>query len=166
MIDHFEGPYRFLSNFHPCGVRLDGIVYPSVEHAYQAAKTNDATERERIRRAPRAGDAKAFGNKLVKVDDWEVRRQATMRMLLRQKFAYGSKLASQLLDTGVDELVEGNWWNDTFWGVCRGKGENRLGYLLMGIRSDLRKAAQAAKFKLDEVDCADAPIGETPYKEE
>jgi predicted NAD-dependent protein-ADP-ribosyltransferase YbiA (DUF1768 family) len=39
--------------------------------------------------------------------------------------------------TGDEELVEGNWWNDTFWGVCNGVGENNLGKLLMKIRAEL-----------------------------
>lgn len=41
MIAEFHGPYLFLSNFFPATVQLDGIPYPSVEHAYQTAKTLD-----------------------------------------------------------------------------------------------------------------------------
>ena len=48
-IDHissFTGDYSFLSNFHPAEVSLDDINYPSVEHAYQAAKTLNKEERK------------------------------------------------------------------------------------------------------------------------
>ena len=45
MINEFQGDYRFLSNFHPAEVEMDGIKYPSVEHAYQAAKSLDKDER-------------------------------------------------------------------------------------------------------------------------
>ena len=41
MIKEFKGEYRFLSNFWPCMVKVDGIVYPTSEHAYQASKTNN-----------------------------------------------------------------------------------------------------------------------------
>lgn len=48
------------------------------------------------------------------------------------------KLRSQLLSTGTAELVEGNWWNDRYWGVCNGRGENHLGKILMRIREELK----------------------------
>lgn len=44
-------------------------------------------------------------------------------------------LQAKLLETGNEELVEGNYWGDTFWGVCRGRGENHLGKLLMKVRT-------------------------------
>ena len=47
-IDSFSGEHKFLSNFYPCNVTLDDIGYPSVEHAYQAAKTLNPEERQII----------------------------------------------------------------------------------------------------------------------
>jgi predicted NAD-dependent protein-ADP-ribosyltransferase YbiA (DUF1768 family) len=44
-----------------------------------------------------------------------------------------------LLETGDAELVEGNWWDDTFWGVCNGVGQNNLGKILMDTRRELRE---------------------------
>lgn len=44
-----------------------------------------------------------------------------------------------LLKTGDEELVEGNTWGDTFWGVCKGKGRNELGKILMKVREEFRK---------------------------
>jgi len=38
-INTFRGKYRFLSNFYYAEVNYEGIRYPTVEHAYQAAKT-------------------------------------------------------------------------------------------------------------------------------
>jgi predicted NAD-dependent protein-ADP-ribosyltransferase YbiA (DUF1768 family) len=61
-----------------------------------------------------------------------------MRELLRQKFAKPSILADRLIDTGNCQLIEGNYWGDTFWGVCKGKGENWLGKLLMEIRAEIQ----------------------------
>lgn len=40
--------------------------------------------------------------------------------------------------TAEELLVEGNNWNDTFWGVCRGRGENNLGRILMKVRSEVK----------------------------
>ena len=53
-IDSFHGVYRFLSNFWPAQVALDGIVYPTVEHAYVAAKTIDTIVRMEIKNSRKA----------------------------------------------------------------------------------------------------------------
>ncbi|GAH15684.1 unnamed protein product, partial [marine sediment metagenome] len=55
VIQEFQGEYRFLSSFYPAEVELDGVTYPTVEHAFQAAKTLDSAQREFIRSAPRPG---------------------------------------------------------------------------------------------------------------
>ena len=138
-IDSFTGDYRWLSNFQFADVTLDGVVYPSVEHAYQAAKTDDAEIRAAIR-AGTAAAAKRIGRGL-RPPGWTERSLAVMEGLLRQKFARAD-LRAKLLATGDEELIEGNWWNDTFWGVFRGKGHNHLGKILMRIRQDLRAATE------------------------
>jgi ribA/ribD-fused uncharacterized protein len=143
-IAFFRGRWEFLSNFYPSEVKLKGKTYPTVEHAFQAAKTLDEADRERIRLAETAGQAKAMGRKVALRSGWAVGnngiRVQVMRALLKQKFAPGTELAQKLLDTEDREIVEGNTWNDTFWGVCNGKGKNRLGELLMAIREELRNA--------------------------
>ena len=145
MIDSFGGEYRFLSNFYPSPVRWGGIDYPTVEHAFQAQKTEIEATRLRIADLPLAKDAKKAGRQLPLPPNWSVRRIIVMSLLLRQKFAPGSPLAGRLLATGDEELVEGNWWHDNFWGDCRcGRpeclepGQNELGKALMTIREDLR----------------------------
>lgn len=139
MIDQFRGAYRWLSNFSPAEVVLDGVTYPTVEHAYQAAKTLDHSIRERIRQADTPGRAKKAGRGLRSCrPDWGQVRLEIMEHLLWQKFTRAPWRA-QLLATGKRELVEGNWWGDQFWGVCEGRGENHLGQLLMRIRQELRQ---------------------------
>jgi ribA/ribD-fused uncharacterized protein len=137
MIDKFEGSYQFLSNFYPCYVEFEGKTYASTEHAFQAAKTLDPQEREKIRKAGTPGTAKRLGKKVHLRKDWESVKIEVMHAVLQQKFKRGSPLAKMLLETGDQELVEGNTWNDTFWGKCRGKGKNHLGRLLMLVRQEL-----------------------------
>lgn len=140
MIDSFDGAYGFLSNFHPTEVRFEGASYASVEHAYQAAKTKDKSVRQTIAEATTPGIAKRMGNKIPLRMDWSEVRVGVMRKLIHQKFSgKHPRLQKALLETGNEELVEGNWWNDTFWGVCAGKGENNLGKLLMERRAELRE---------------------------
>ena len=103
-------------------VDFEGEVYPTVEHAFAAAKTLDPTEREVIRLAPRPGDAKRLGRQVALRSGWDDLRVGVMRGLLARKFAPATDLAARLLATGDAQLVEGNTWGDRFWGVCRGQG--------------------------------------------
>ncbi|MEJ2069329.1 MAG: NADAR family protein [Syntrophobacterales bacterium] len=144
-IDDFEGDYAFLSNFTPAPVILEGVRYPTVEHAYQAAKTLEPGNREKIRQASTPGLAKKLGRKLEKRPDWPDLKVDIMRDLVRQKFEEQSDLKKRLLATGEIELVEGNTWHDNFWGECRCArcaalpGQNWLGRILMEVRSQLKE---------------------------
>lgn len=133
VIDSFSGSYRFLSNFYPCPIVYENDLYPSLEHAFQAAKTTDSKEREWVRSARQPGEAKRRGRKVTKRSEWDDIRVNVMRELLLQKFN-NPELRQRLLNTGEAQLIEGNNWGDVFWGVCRGRGENWLGKLLMEVR--------------------------------
>jgi len=141
VIDHFRGKHAALSNFSPAWVWLEGRRYPSVEHAYQAAKTLDLYERARIRAARSPGEAKRLGRSVALRPGWDTARLGVMRRLLVQKFDQ-AKFAEVLLSTGDAQLVEGNDWGDVFWGVCRGEGKNYRGLMLMDIRHELRVARE------------------------
>ncbi len=137
VIDKFSGEYRFLSNFYPSKVSLDGIDFPSVENAYQAAKNFD-WDRRKMFVTLTAAEAKREGQKTMMRPDWEQVKVLIMTNLVRDKFTRHQDLREQLLATGDAELIEGNWWGDTFWGVCKGKGENHLGKVLMKVREELK----------------------------
>jgi ribA/ribD-fused uncharacterized protein len=141
MISEFQNEYRFLSNFWPVpgGVTLDGskVRFPTVEHAYQAAKVKDLNAWHQVAKMKSPGEAKRWGRTVVLRTDWEHVRLPTMLSLVCQKFAI-DPLRTQLLETGNQELIEGNRWNDTFWGVCHGVGSNHLGKILMQVRRELR----------------------------
>lgn len=137
-IESFSGEHRFLSNFFPCDMEVAGVRYPTLEHAFQAEKTTNPTEREIIRIARTPGQAKALGRRVTLREGWNELRVDVMRELLRIKFS-DRVLRAELLATGDARLVEGNHWNDRFWGVCKGKGENWLGRLLMELREELAR---------------------------
>lgn len=140
-IDSFKGDYAFLSNFYPCRILVDGYVYPSVEHAYQASKTVDPTERAHICAAKDPAEAKRRGRKVHLQPRWDEIRLQVMLTLLRQKFE-DPRLRHMLAATGDAELEEGNWWGDAFWGTVRGAGENWLGQLLMHIRNEVAQGKE------------------------
>jgi ribA/ribD-fused uncharacterized protein len=137
-IDSFSGQYRFLSNFWPAAVEHEGVMYPSVEHAYQAAKTLDPAERRRIAALRTPSEAKKAGRALPLRADWETAKFVVMEACARDKFTRHPELRRALLDTGDAYLEEGNAWGDRVWGVYQGEGENRLGKILMQVRDDLR----------------------------
>ncbi len=140
----FSGEYRFLSNFYPSEVLLDGRKYVSVEHAYQAAKISiqglPKDEANRLRKPFIEADTPAIAKKLGRQvrlrDDWESVKVNIMVGLLRQKF-HESPLKDQLLATGDRHLEEGNHWGDRIWGTVNGVGKNYLGKSLMLIRYEL-----------------------------
>lgn len=139
-IDSFQGEFEFLSNFYPAWVRFESVRFATVEHAYQFARTLDAEGRKQIRYAPTPGQAKRSGRKAPTREDWVEIKVDVMRELLRQKFT-DAELQQRLLATGDREIIEGNYWHDTFWGVCTcetcPEGQNTLGRLLMEIRQEL-----------------------------
>jgi len=134
VIDSFSGEYRFLSNFYPSPIRVDGIVYPTVEHAFQAAKTPDAGMKQKIADTSSPARAKQLGRKVKLRKDWEAVKVEIMKELVLLKFREHPDLAERLLETGDTKLVEGNTWNDCFWGVSGGRGKNHLGKVLMKVR--------------------------------
>jgi len=69
--------------------------------------------------------------------DWTEVKLNEMEFVLQQKFSHPELLA-MLLATGDMELIEYNDWDDTYWGVCNGVGENNLGKLLMRIREEAK----------------------------
>lgn len=135
MISSFDGDNRFLSNFWPARVEFEGVAYPTVEHAYVAAKTTNTYLRERVLRHSDPGGAKRFGRVLPLRPDWENVKVPVMRDLVHKKFQIEA-LRNRLIETMGQELVEGNHWGDTFWGVDlrNNFGCNQLGIILMDER--------------------------------
>lgn len=146
MISGFNGQYRFLSNYYPANVEFEGITYRTVEHAYQAAKSTDPVVRQQFLQVFSPGDAKRLGQHITKRHDWEDVKLSIMKRLLQKKF-YDGQLATMLKMTGEEELMEGNYWHDNFWGRCtcndcqhNSLGLNHLGLLLMEVRTELVNA--------------------------
>jgi len=138
VISSFSGDYHWLSNFELVsgGIPLDGLMFPTTEHAYQAAKTVHIHERQAVLHCRTPGQAKRQGKLLTLRSDWEEIKYSLMYMLCSYKF-HRVPFRQLLLDTYPITLVEGNTWGDTYWGVYNGVGQNVLGRLLMHIRNEL-----------------------------
>lgn len=153
-ITSFSGPFAFLSNFSICipKIEYDGQFYDTVEAAYQAAKTFDTQQRLNIKNAKTPGIAKKLGQKVTIRNDWENIKYNIMYDLVSQKFSdiQGVNVECLIELTRDRELIEGNWWGDTYWGVCNGKGDNNLGKILMEIREKLKPIYYASLKKEEE----------------
>lgn len=136
-IREFQDEFRFLSNFWRVDIKFGGITYPSTEHAYQAAKFNSEKLKRKIVNMPSPGEAKRAVKFFSIRDDWNQVKLNVMLSVNRIKYLSDFTLARKLIATGEVDLIEGNRWNDTFWGVCNGVGENHLGKILMQIRTEL-----------------------------
>lgn len=148
MILGFRGAHFFLSNFYPAPLDWWGQVWPTAEHAYQAAKSDDPDERAVIAAAETPGRAKRLGRCVKLRAGWDAQKVDVMRSILEAKFAVPD-LAARLVATGTAPLLELNTWGDRTWGVVARPdgtidGRNLLGALLM----ERRAALIAARFTL------------------
>ena len=140
MIKEFQNEYRWLSNFTPVKIILNNIEYPSVEHAYMSAKSNDPIWKHTCSKLNyTAGEIKTASRKIELVSNWDDIKLDIMRFCLEQKFNQ-EPFKTKLLETENQYIQEGNRWNDKFWGVClkTNQGQNHLGKLIMNIRHNLQ----------------------------
>jgi len=140
-IKGFRNEYRWLSNFAKCDIEHKGIKYPTVEHAYQAAKL-EMEDRERfVSENSSPFEAKMNWRKYklkYTSKEWEKLKFIIMHDLLMMKF-HLNPFKILLLATEDRYIEETNNWGDTYWGFDTNKniGANNLGHLIMMIRKGL-----------------------------
>ena len=138
-IDSFRGEYYFLSNFFPAEITYNRLTYRNNEAAFQAQKVlHDEEKATFTNLSPK--EAKQRGRRVSLRSDWEQVKDAIMEEIVLSKFSQNEILKEKLLATGDAQLVEGNTWNDRYWGidVRTGIGQNHLGKILMKVRADLK----------------------------
>lgn len=138
VVKEFVGDFKFLSNFFPSTIFVEGKKYATVEHAFQALKTLVEEERTIVRNAKSPGLAKKLGKSVSMRNDWNNIKFDVMRSLIRLKFE-NPFLREMLLATGDSILEEGNLWKDKTWGIYLGEGENMLGKILMEERKHIQQ---------------------------
>jgi len=136
--------YGCFSNFAPYSIRLDGKVWPTTEHYFQAQKFSDVSYQEKIRKeeSPMVAAQMGRDRKQKLRRDWDSVKDGVMLEALRAKFTQHDDLREQLLQTGNARLIE-HTANDAYWADGGdGRGKNRLGELLMQLRSELQDSKQ------------------------
>ena len=136
---------NWFSNFLPCEKPIvhRGISYRTLEHYYQALKTEDFELRRKIAACSTPGKAKRMGQTVPLRQNWGKLKVIFMESGLREKFCPGSIHYNQLMQSKGD-IVEWNNWHDNFWGSCTcikcklKKKNNMLGKLLMKMRREYK----------------------------
>ena len=145
MINDFHGINAPLSNFYYINLTINGKLWRTSEAMFVACKTTNKKDQERIRLASSGKEAKYIGRQVTLRPDWDKIKDQVMARILRIKFTQHQGCQEFLLNTGNKQLIEGNYWHDNYWGVCQCKrckqllGQNKLGILLMKIRTELQE---------------------------
>ena len=139
MIKEFKNQYFFLSNFYECPIYYNKLVFCNAEAAFQAQKIIDEKEQYKFINL-NASQARKLGKTIALREDWEEVKDNIMYEIVKRKFTVNKELQQKLIDTKDEELVEGNWWHDTYWGVDSktGIGQNKLGKILMKVREEVK----------------------------
>lgn len=133
----FFDKYRWLSNFYPVSVLYQGVLYPSSEHAYQAAKTDILDVRKHMARLP-FDQIKNTARQLPRDPDWDFKKRPIMKEIVQAKFQQNETISLWLAKTHPLHLEESNNWGDKYWGTVDGVGLNHLGGILMETREIIR----------------------------
>src|SRR6266480_4339970 len=135
-----EKPYGCFSNFSRHAFELDGAWWFTSERYFQAQKFAGTPYAEQIRQARTASMAAKMGRRRLYPlrSDWEQIKDVVMFHGVLRKFEIHDDIRSILLGTGEELLIE-NAPKDYYWGCgADGSGKNKLGKVLMGIRSLFR----------------------------
>lgn len=140
-INFVENAFTYLSPFSAHRIEIWGESFPTLEHAYHAARLKAGPERDAIIKAPSPKDAwhiaQLYKNDPnVAVPDFD--KDAVMEELMRAKMAQHSDIVAILRESGDRELLK-VYDTDYYWGTgADGSGENRMGKLWMKLRSELK----------------------------
>lgn len=140
-IGFYEREFYVFSNFSSFQVEWRGRVWPTSEHAYQAAHFFDTASElvEEIFSARSAHEAfkiaKANGHRAP--TDWEETKVGIMEDICRHKLQQHPYVQQKLLQTQNLPLVEDSPTDDCWgWGPNR-DGRNELGKVWMRLRDEL-----------------------------
>lgn len=139
MIKEFKNQYFFLSNFYEYPIYYNKLVFCNAEAAFQAQKAINEKDQYKFINL-NASQARKLGKTIQLRKDWEEIKDNAMYEIVKRKFTINKELQQKLLETKEEELIEGNWWHDTYWGVNSktGIGQNKLGKILMKVREEVK----------------------------
>ena len=145
-----QDPYGLFSNFSPSPILIAGMIWPTVEHYFQASKFEDFRIQDRIRAMESPIQAAIEGRKRTHklLDNWDEIKNTVMYKALMAKFLQHPELKYALFNTGDATLVE-HTANDSYWADGgNGNGKNMLGILLMQVRNQIKQISDVPELVL------------------
>lgn len=142
VIGFYPREFYCLDNFSSFKVKYKGVLYSTVEEAYQSIGFDDTAKdiSEKIRNSFSAHEAQkiAYENKDKMRKDWDEIKLQVMEELLRAKLEQNPYVKKKLLETKDYMIVEDSP-KDSFWGWGNNRdGDNNLGKLWMKLRAEIR----------------------------
>lgn len=133
-----------LDNFSPFGLVMNGLYFPTGEHAFQYLKFADTNMEiaERIRNASSPDEARAIAqeNKKQRPLNWADLKYKKMEYVFILKAIQNSNIREILKQTNDLTIAECCIDEDTDWGLDKNfQGENNLGKLWMKVRDNFKK---------------------------
>ncbi len=130
--------FYVFDNFSSFQVEYGGQLWPTSEHAYQAArfKLSAPDIYQEILEARSAHDAQRIAAENITKSDpeWENIKISVMKNILISKVKQHPYVLKKLLESGDRVIIEDSW-RDSEWGWGENKdGRNLLGNLWMEIR--------------------------------
>lgn len=134
--------FYVFDNFTAFQVEYDGYLYPTSEHAYQAAMFKGVAEKimEEIKKAKSSHDAQKIAqkNREKRIQNWDDIKTNIMKEILKCKIEQHPYVLKKLLESGNREIIEDSW-RDAEWGWGENKdGKNLLGKIWMELRKEYR----------------------------
>lgn len=151
-----ERPYGAFSNLYRREFEFEGEIFPTAEHAYQAGKARKPEVRAWLMSAPSPALLAMAAHGLYYWDispGWATKKFDRMKRILLAKFSQHDDLRRLLLNTGDSRLVESATVDSAvnrLWGEVNGVGQNKLGQLLMEVRTELQGLHRKSKTRASE----------------
>ena len=148
-----EKPWGAFSNLFKRPIAFEGETFATAEHAYQAGKARKPEVRKWLMQAPSPSLLAMAAHGLYVWDiqaDWSKIKFDRMKKVLQAKYTQHDDLKALLLSTGSARLVESATVDNAvnrLWGEVNGVGQNKLGELLMEVRSELVAAEGKVKWR-------------------
>ena len=138
-INFIESRWHYLSPFSAHEVELDGVVYKTAEHAYQALRmVPSAQQRLRDATSPLEAWRLAQACKAEGLLDSTVSKDELMERVFRAKLEQHPDIKEILLESADRDLLK-VYDTDYYWGTgADGSGENLMGKLWMKLRDELQ----------------------------
>lgn len=138
--------YIYFSPYTAHAIEIDGVIYPTVEHAYQCQRYTDRKIIEEIRNANSPVKAWEASSKYKHLQIPEFKNEAhklkIMKYLMRLKAEQHPDVKKALIDSEDIQIVKRIVTyppGDGFWDIGEdGKGLNHIGRIWMELREKLK----------------------------